>query len=130
MTAAPADQPTLVAQLVREAERALHAAIDLALKPRGFSLRHVAVLEALRRTPGLSNADLARAQFMTPQSMFDLLSRMQADGMLRRRPHPAGGRVLQAELTPLGVAALRACRLVMAETEARLLAELPDEQRQ
>jgi DNA-binding MarR family transcriptional regulator len=131
VVSAPAAEPALVAQLLREAERAVHAAIDLALKPRGFSLRHVAVLEAVRTTPGLSNADLARAHFMTPQSMFDLLTSMESSGLVRRHPHPGGGRILQTELTPLGVAALRACRLVQAETEARLLHALaPDERRQ
>jgi DNA-binding MarR family transcriptional regulator len=107
----------------------MQAAVDAALQPRGFSLRHVAVLEALRASPGLSNADLARAQFMTPQSMFDLLSSMEAAGLVSRRPHPAGGRILQASLTPLGTAALRACRGVIADTEARLLAELSPDQR-
>jgi len=56
--------------------------------------------ETLTRTPGLLNAELARQSFMTPQSMIEALSLLEAAGLIARRPTPSGGRVLQAVLTP------------------------------
>ena len=118
-------------QLVRDVHRALQAAFNEALRPHGYSLRQAAVLAALMQSPGQSNAELARGFFMTPQSMVDLLKAMEDAGLIIRRPPPAGGRVLPAELTPAGVHALRTCRSVIADTEARLLADLaPQERRQ
>jgi DNA-binding MarR family transcriptional regulator len=110
--------------LIRDVHWALRAALDEALAPHGLTLRQVGVLMALKRSPGLSNAELARGAFMTPQSMVELLSSMEGAGLVVRRPHPGGGRVLQAELTPAGTAALAACRSTMRETEDRLLADL------
>jgi DNA-binding MarR family transcriptional regulator len=126
-----ADEPVLLGQLLRDTHQALRAAFDEALRPYGLTLRQMGVLAALRRSPGLSNAELARRFYMTPQSMVELLRGLEAAGLVARRPHPAGGRVLQANLTPAGAAALHACRSVMADTEARLLGDLdPHERRQ
>jgi DNA-binding MarR family transcriptional regulator len=111
----------LLGQLLREVHQALRVAFDEALQPRGLSLRQVGVLATLRRSPGLSNADLARRFFMTPQSTVELLSGLETAGLVVRRPHPAGGRALPAELTPAGTAKLVACLSVIASAEERLL---------
>jgi DNA-binding MarR family transcriptional regulator len=114
-------QPPL-GQLIRDVHLALRAAFDEALRPHGVTLRQLGVLAALMRSPGLSNADLARRFHMTPQSMVDLLRGLETTGLVVRRPHPAGGRVLQTELTSAGTAKLLACQAVMHDAEARLLA--------
>ena len=44
-----------------------------ALRPHGASLPEYAVLTALAEEPGLSNADLARRAFVTPQTMKQVL---------------------------------------------------------
>src|SRR5436305_7808749 len=119
-----AEEPVPLGQLLRDALQAQRAAFDQVLQPHGLTLRQVGVLAALKRSPGLSNAELARRFFMTPQSMVELLRGLEAAGLVTRRPHPAGGRVLQAELTPAGTAALQAGRSVMDDTEARLLGDL------
>ena len=117
--------------LLKQAQQALRAAMDEALRPYRLTLPQAAVLAQLARSPGLSNAELARAGFVTPQSMVELLAGLEAAGLVVRRPHPSGGRVLQAELTRAGAGTLQACHAAIAEVEVRLLAGLaPDEQRQ
>ena len=113
-----------LAALVRDVHLALRAAFDEALRPRGSTLRQVGVLAALKQSPGQSNAELARRFQMTPQSMIELLASLESAGLMVREPHPAGGRTLQARLTPAGSAHLRSCRAAMSETEATLLAGL------
>ena len=128
---AAAEPAAPVAHLLREIHFALRAAFDEALRPRGRTLRQVGVLAALKQSPGLSNAELARRFQMTPQSMIELLVALESAGLVTRERHPDGGRVLQAQLTPAGASQLRACRSVMGETEALLLAGLSrDDQRQ
>ena len=118
-----------VGYLIKELHQALRGAADRALEGERLSLPQLSVLAAIRRSPGISNAGLARASFMAPPSMVELLGKLEDHGLVRRRPHPAGGRVLQAELTPAGIAAIRASEARLARVENRLLAGLSADER-
>jgi DNA-binding MarR family transcriptional regulator len=76
--------------------------MDRALEPIGVTVTQLGVLGRLQASPGLSNAELARQSFVTPQTMSVILVRLEADGLAVRRPHPEHGRILLAELTPDG----------------------------
>ena len=120
-----------IGYLLKQTQQALRAVAAEALRPHGLTLAQFAVLVALKRTPGLSNAELARSSFIAPQSMAELLGGLEAAGLLTRRPSPTHGRVLEAVLTPGGLETLQAVRPVMDAVEARLLAGLaPHERRE
>ena len=70
--------------------------------PHNLTVTQFAVLTALEEEPGLSNADLARRAFVTPQSMHVVLQELESRQLLVRRAHPQHHRVLQAELTEGG----------------------------
>ena len=127
--ASPDELP--IGYLLKQAQQALRAVAAEALRPHGLTLAQFAVLVALKRTPGLSNAELARSSFIAPQSMAELLGGLEAAGLVTRRPSPTHGRVLEVALTPAGLETLQAVRPVMGSVEARLLADLaPHERRQ
>jgi DNA-binding MarR family transcriptional regulator len=116
--------------LLKRAQAALHAAMVGALREHGATLAQYAVLTALDEEPGLSNADLARRAFVTPQSMNEVLRELEQRGWLTRHPHPGHGRILQADLTQAGRAALRPCHRAAAAVEEQMLAPLgPAERR-
>ena len=121
--------PPLIGPLIRDVHLAFRAAVDRALRPHALSLPQLAILVSLKRSPGLSNADLARGAYMTPQSMVELLAGLESAGLVVRHPHPRGGRALQAKLTPAGNAALLAARATIAHTESALLAGLTTPER-
>ena len=59
----------------------------------GLGIAQFLVLSLLAETPGLANADLARRAFVTPQSMNEVLKRLESTGLVERRkpherPHP------------------------------------------
>jgi DNA-binding MarR family transcriptional regulator len=110
--------------LLKLVQQALRTEVEHALAGSGLTLPQAAVLSALRSRPGQSNAELARAGFMRPQSMAEVLEGMVATGLLTRKPHPAAGRALQAELTPAGAGALTAVDAAMGGVEARMLGDL------
>lgn len=83
------------------------------------------MLSELSLVPRRSNADLARAAFVRPQSMVTLLKSLEARGLIVRRANPQGGRSMPAELTQEGAKQLMAFRLAMREVEQRLLRSLP-----
>jgi DNA-binding MarR family transcriptional regulator len=94
------------------------------LREHGATLAQYAVLTALDEEPGLSNAGLARRSSVTPQTMNQVLRELVQKGWVARHPDPAHARILQADLTPAGRTALRACRLAVDAVEEQMLAPL------
>lgn len=122
--------PRPAVYLVKQLQSALRTALDEAVAPAGLSAPELAVLRTLQASPRLSNAGLARAAFVRPQSMTPLLKSLEAKGLVVRTPDPAGGRALAAELTPLGRERLSAAARAAMTVEARMLAPLaPDDRR-
>ena len=84
--------------------------MELALRPHGLTAPQYGVLSVLSRSPGASNADLARALTTTPQAMNGVLATLERARMIERRPHPNHGRILQVLLTDEGRRHLEAAR--------------------
>jgi DNA-binding MarR family transcriptional regulator len=87
---------------LKRAQHALRVSMDGVLRPLGLTTPQYAVLCALKAETGMSNAGLARAAFVTAQTMQGVLANLERDGLLKRRPDPAHGRVLRCELTRKG----------------------------
>ena len=116
--------------LIKQAQAVLNAHLNRALHEHGVTLTQFAVLTALAEEPGLSNADLARRAFITPQSMNENLRDLEQRGWITRSRHPTHGRILQIGLTAAGLATLRACDEAATAIEQRMLAGLdPGERR-
>ena len=92
---------------LKRAQHALRVSMDEVLRPLTLTTPQYAVLCAIEADPGISNASLARAAFVTAQTMQGILSNLERDELLSRRPDPAHGRILCSELTVKG-------RLVLA----------------
>ncbi|HYW43591.1 MAG TPA: MarR family transcriptional regulator [Bryobacteraceae bacterium] len=115
--------------LLKQLQGALRAATDEALAPLDLTASQAAVLSALAYGSQLSNAELARDSFVTPQSMVEILQSLEARGLIVRRPHPSGGRAMPAELTSKGAKQLLAVHLAISEIEEHLLSDLGGEER-
>lgn len=109
---------------LKRAQNALRAAIDDALRPLALTAPQYAVLAAIELDPGLSNAALARAAFVTPQTMHGIVANLERAGMLRRKSDPTHARILQTELTRRGATTLRRAHACVAAVEARMLGAL------
>ena len=87
----PADDVTHhVGYLLKRAQAALRGAMDKVLREYGLTVPQYATLELLAQHPGMSNADLARATFVTRQSGNVVLRGLQEAGLIdpprHRRP--------------------------------------------
>ena len=91
---------------LKRAQHALRSRMDEALRPLGLTAPQYAVLSAVELDAGISNASLARAAFVTAQSMHGVLANLIRDGLLLRERDPAHGRVLRSSLTAGGRRAL------------------------
>lgn len=115
--------------LIKLAQAALHAEMARALIPHDATVSQYAVLNALDQEPGLSNAELARRAFITPQSMSENLRELEQRGWVTRHRHPEHGRILQTELTKKGREVLRRCEGAVTVIEERMLSSLDAAQR-
>lgn len=87
-------------------------------------------MAVLRRQPDLSNAQLARRAFITPQSMNDVVASLERKGLIERRVDPSHGRILRTRLTPAGNAMLRRVNPSLDALEGDLLQDVPPAERE
>jgi DNA-binding MarR family transcriptional regulator len=88
-----------------------------------------AALALLETTPGLSNAELARLNLVTPQTMNAIVQKLEDSRLLVRRPDPNHGRILTAHLTAAGRAVLARCVEHADAVEGCMLSPLRERER-
>ena len=103
---------------LKRAQHALRTRMDEALRPLGLTTPQYAVLCAIELEAGISNARLARAAFVTPQTMQGILANLHRNGLLSREADPSHGRILRSELTQAGHKNLAQAHRVIAGVEA------------
>lgn len=99
------------------------------LDPLGISFPQYICMRFLAKSPGLSNADLAREVSVSPQAMNMVVRGLQDRGLVTRPASVASGRSLPAELTRDGVGLLARTDAGVHDAEAKVLAPLSPEQR-
>lgn len=120
----PAQPEPRVSYVIGRLDRALRRHLDEGIGRHGLTTLQYTTLSVLRARSGLSNAQLARRSFMTPQAMSEVLARLEQKGLIRREPDPSHGRVRRVELTGAGHDALDACDRVVDGIEETMLGQL------
>jgi DNA-binding MarR family transcriptional regulator len=121
-----------VGYAVKRLQHALRSAMDEALAPLGLTTAGYAALAALGEAApaALSNAELARRCFVTPQTMNEVAAGLVRAGLAERQADPEDRRLVRLGLTGTGAAALERAHLAAAAVEARMLTRLdPDRRR-
>jgi DNA-binding MarR family transcriptional regulator len=118
-----------ISYVVARLERAIRAAIGERVKPHGLTTSQYTTLSILGVRGGLSNAQLARRAYITPQSMNEVIDALQTQGLIERRPHPTHGRVRPLALTRKGRKVLAACDAAVDRLEEEMLDGLSGEER-
>jgi DNA-binding MarR family transcriptional regulator len=119
-----------VSYVIGRLDRALRRQLDERIGEHGLTTLQYTTLSVLRSRSGLSNARLARRSLMTPQSMSEVLARLEQKGLVRREPDPGHGRILRVELTDAGHEALAVCDRAVAEIEETMLGQLSERDRE
>jgi DNA-binding MarR family transcriptional regulator len=70
--------------------------------PDALSLSQLGALARLDKNGPMTNADLARAEAMKPQSMSAILVGLEQEGFVERRPHPTDGRQILFAISQAG----------------------------
>jgi DNA-binding MarR family transcriptional regulator len=112
--------------VVGRLDRALRKEIGALVAPHGLTVAQYTALSIMRDRPGLSNAQLARRSYVTPQSMNEVLAALEADGLIVRSPAAGRGRVVEVALSDRGHAVLAACDRAITHMENAMLADLDE----
>lgn len=107
---------------IKLAQHGLRLRMDEALRPLGLTTPQYGVLCALEAEPGMSNARLARALFVTAQTMHGTWSNLEQAGLVERRPDPEHGRAQLGALTTTGVRMLKTAHRLVSKVEDRMMA--------
>jgi DNA-binding MarR family transcriptional regulator len=112
--------------LMKSLHHTLRQSMDEALRKRGLELSfaHFAALFGIDCEPGINGAKLARRAMVSAQTMNSALRRLEEEGRIERRPHPATRRADSWSLTDEGIELLEQAREVASGIFARMLAPL------
>ncbi len=113
--------------ILKQAQHILRIHMDEALKPLGLTTPQYAVLSQLESCPGISNAALARASFLTPQTMHGIVLNLEKRDFVRREQDPHHGRILSATLTEQGREAVSKAHKLVEDVEAKMMGTLNQE---
>jgi len=116
--------PLQVGYALKHAQSLLHLRMEDALRPLHLTVSQYSCLFHLRREPGISAAALARATFVTRQSMNSMLQQLIDRDLVARPSQAENGRALPAMLTASGADALDAAQNLVDAVEQRMLAGL------
>lgn len=98
---------------IKRAQHALRIRMDDGLRVLGLTTPQYSAMSAVAARPGISNAELARSAFVTPQTMQAILAGLEREGLLERVPDPSHGRILRSGLTAKGSALLAEAHRLM-----------------
>lgn len=107
---------------VKQAQHRQHRMLEAALAPLDTTVVQWDAMRAIARSPGASAHDLAVATFQSDQAFGTLANRLEALGMIARRP--GGGRRIEHHLTAAGENKLRAASAIAGRVRGEVFADL------
>jgi DNA-binding MarR family transcriptional regulator len=113
---------SLLGYKLKKTQHALRLHMDEVLRSLDLTTPQYAVLAQLELKPGASNAALARASFITAQTMHGIVSNLEKRGLIYRKSDVSHGRILCAELTDQGRKIVKQAHEVIRAVESRMLA--------
>jgi DNA-binding MarR family transcriptional regulator len=116
--------PAPVGYALKHAQSLLHLRMEEALRPLHLTVSQYSCLFHLRREPGISAASLARATFVTRQSMNAMLQQLIDRDLVARPSQAESGRALPTMLTAVGADVLDAAQRLADGVERRMLSAL------
>jgi DNA-binding MarR family transcriptional regulator len=114
---------------LKRAHQAFCQVVDDALRQVGLTTAQYAVLGFLEDAGALSNAELARRCYVTPQTMNQLVAGLEARSLVQRSAHPTHGRILPTNLTEQGRRLAAQAHERVGAVESRMTVELSEDER-
>lgn len=125
-SASGADGVFRLSYLIGRLDRAIRREMTERLGRHGLTIPQYTVMSVLRNRPGLSNAQLARRSFVTPQAMNEVIASLEGAGLVKRQVDHNHRRVLRASITAKGRRTFQRVDDEIAELEEQMLSGVSD----
>lgn len=113
--------------LIHDVARLLRRSFNRGVQALGLTQTQWRAIAQLSRNEGINQVTLADILEVQPISLARLLDRMQASGLVERRPDPRDRRAVQLYLTAEAEPILTALRKQAADTHSRALGGMAEE---
>jgi DNA-binding MarR family transcriptional regulator len=113
-----------VTYLVGRLNRILRRRLTGALAPFEVSVPQYTTLSVLHARGHLSNAELAKRAFISPQAMNEVIQGLEARKLVTRRASASHGRIVQLLLTQRGLDLMHECDAAVHRLEQAMLSGL------
>lgn len=110
-------------------DRIIRRSLGAVLRPYELTVAEYTALSLISRRDGYSNAELARRSFVSPQAMHEMISSLEARGLLERAPSDYHRSIRHTHLTETSRDLLRRCNVAVDEMEEVMLAGVSADQR-
>lgn len=120
---------SMVTLTIKRVASKLQKLNDQALKPLGLTTAQLPVLVVLKNGESRSQNELAQITGVEQPSMAQLLRRMEADGLIERRPNARDRRSSEIVLTPHAMSLLAPGRDALRQVEAAACAGLDKDEK-
>ena len=114
-----------VTYLVGRLNRVLRRRLGDALAAFKLSVPQYTTLSVLHARGNLSNAELAKRAFISPQAMNEVIQGLEARKLVTRQASASHGRIVQLLLTPRGLKVMHDCDAAVHRLEQAMLSGLP-----
>lgn len=110
-----------IGYMVKSLQQGLRAAVSRQLRALNLTMADFTALSVMSNAPGLSNAELAKLCFVTPQTMHQVVARLEERQLIRRQSGGTRKEGLKASLTLEGKRTLRRCMAINERVHATML---------
>ena len=114
--------------LIKEVQQDLRKRMDKTLSTIGLTTPQYAVLSQLRESPGLSNAELARKSFVTPQTMNLIIKNLEERKLVVRIASSSHGKIIKTEVTNNGSDLIEKGNKLIFEVEEIIFGKLSQDE--
>jgi DNA-binding MarR family transcriptional regulator len=122
------DERPRFAYTVKQLELAIRTNMDAQARLHGLTALQYTALTVLRRSPGMSCAQLSRRSFVSAQAGSEMIAHLERKGLVSREPDTRNRRILRIHLTDHGHQVVEQCDTWMDKLEQAMLADMaPDE---
>ncbi len=114
--------------VIKRVQQVLRSRMDEKLDDVGVTTPQYAALSILEEAQGLSNAELARRCFVTPQTMHKIIVGLEAKALVERKSDPSHGRKINTHITSNGKKLLTKAHKIVEHIEHEITGKLTQEE--
>ncbi len=114
--------------LIKEVQQDIRKKMDKRLSGIDLTTPQYSVLAQLQEFPGLSNAELARKSFVTPQTMNLIVQKLEERRLIRRTISTTHGKIINTEIMGEGLELLTKAHKMVQDVQQEIFGVLSNEE--